>query len=200
LRGKRIGTSSLTEGTAVYTQMMLRQEGLSYPGDYDFALAGVHTARWTALQNGEIDCAPQPAPWNFLAERAGYSIIGEVNAVIPEIVFAAVIANVAWTSRHRDAVENLVAALREAHQDVNDPDKDDVTGPIYQRITTPDEPELAAKGLAYTRDMGMWPDDLVVAPSALQVSIDLMVQAGLLAPEKRDSAAGVLDPTFVTAG
>ncbi|MFI7067225.1 ABC transporter substrate-binding protein [Kribbella sp. NPDC050124] len=200
LRGKRIGTSSLTEGTAIYTQLMLQREGLSYPGDYDFVLAGVHTTRWTALRNGEIDCAPQPAPWNFLAERTGYSLIGEVNDVIPEIVFAALIANARWTSGNRATVEQLVAALLEAHQAVNNPREDDATLPIYQRITTPDDPGLAAEGLAYTREMGMWPADLVVAQSALQVSIELMISAGLLDPDERDSAAGVLDPTFVPAG
>lgn len=64
LKGKRIGTSSLTEGTAIYTQVILSREGLTYPGDYTFVLSGVHTARWEALQAGDIDCAPQPAPWN----------------------------------------------------------------------------------------------------------------------------------------
>jgi NitT/TauT family transport system substrate-binding protein len=200
LRGTRIGTSSLTEGTAIYTQLMLHQEGLSYPGDYDFVLAGVHTTRWTALQQGEIDCAPQPAPWNFLAERAGYNLIGEVNDVIPELVFAALIADTGWTSSNRATVERLVAALREAHIAVNNPREDDVTLPIYQRITTPDDPELAAEGLSYTRELGMWPADLVVAQSALQASIALMISAGLLEPDQRDSAAGVLDPTFVAAG
>lgn len=199
LRGKRIGTSSLTEGTAIYIKVMLQQVGLSYPGDYDFALAGVHTARWTALQNGEIDCAPQPAPWNFLAERSGYQLIGEVNSVIPEVVFAAVIAGAGWVARNRDTVARLVAALREAHEIVNDPARDDITRPIYQRITTRDEAELAARGFTYTRDMGMWPRDLKVTPAALRVSIDLMVRAGLLAAEHRDAATGVLDPTFVEA-
>jgi ABC-type nitrate/sulfonate/bicarbonate transport system substrate-binding protein len=200
LRGKRIGTSSLTEGTAIYTQAMLQPEGLSYPGDYEFVLAGVHTTRWAALQRDEIDCAPQPAPWNFLAERHGYRLIGEVDDVIPEVVFAAIIGTGAWTSQNRDTVERLVAALAEAHDIVNEPANDAVTLPIYQRITTPDEPELAAKGLAYTRDMGMWPQGLVVAPAALEATTDLMVRAGLLAPELRATAAGVLDPTFVPAG
>ena len=199
LRGKRIGTSSLTEGTAIYTQMMLQQEGLAYPGDYDFVLAGVHTARWSALQQGEIDCAPQPAPWNFLAERDGYRLLGEVNDVIPEVVFAALIANTAWVSAHRDTVDKLVSALREAHEVVNDPTQDHLTAPIYQRITTPDEPELATRGLAYTREMGMWPVDLAVAPAALSVSIDLMVRAGLLAEESRDHATGVLEPSYIPA-
>lgn len=200
LRGKRIGTSSLTEGTAIYTQMMLQPEGLSYPGDYDFVLAGVHTARWDALQKGEIDCAPQPAPWNFLAQRQGYHLIGEVNDVLPEIIFAAVIGNAGWTSQNRQTVAKLLAALSEAHDLVNDPAQDAVTLPIYQRITTPDDPDLAAMGLSYTRDMGMWPKNLEVVPTALESTVDVMVRAGLLAPERRAEAAGVLDPSFVPVG
>ena len=90
----------------------------------------MHTTRWTALQHGEIDCAPQPAPWNFLAEREGYRLIGEVNDVIPEIVFAALIAERAAGPRSTaHTVERLVAALREAHDVVNDPRNDDVTAP-----------------------------------------------------------------------
>lgn len=200
LRGKRIGTSSLTEGTAIYTQMMLQSEGLSYPGDYEFVIAGVHTARWNALQKGEIDCAPQPAPWNFLAERQGYHLIGEVNDVLPEIIFAAVIANAGWTSRNRGTVTKVAAALAEAHDIVNDSAHDSVTLPIYQRITTPDDSDLAARGLAYTRDMGMWPKNLEVTPTALEATVDVMIRARLLAPELRARATGVIDPSFVPVG
>ncbi|WP_416979628.1 ABC transporter substrate-binding protein [Streptomyces sp. T028] len=197
LRGKRIGTSSLTEGTALYTQIMLQREGLSYPGDYEFVLAGVHTTRWAALQKDEIDCAPQPAPWNFLAEREGYRLIGEVNDALPEVVFAAVIGRNDWTARNRDTVERLITALAEAHDIVNDPTQDGITLPIYQRITTPDAPDLAARGLSYTRDMGMWPAGLAVSPKAWETTTDLMVRAGLLAPERLADAAGALDTSFV---
>lgn len=199
LRGKRIGTSSLTEGTAIYTQMMLQRDGLSYPGDYEFVLAGVHTARWAALQKGEIDCAPQPAPWNFLAERDGFRLIGEVNDVIPEIVFAAIVGNAGWISQNRATVEKLIAALTEAHDFVNDPANDPITLPIYQRITTPDDPNLAGRGLSYTRNMGMWPKNLEIPPAALAASIDIMIRAGLLKPEDRSRAIGVFDSSFMTA-
>ncbi|MGI5460950.1 ABC transporter substrate-binding protein [Streptomyces sp. CA-249302] len=197
LRGKRIGTSSLTEGTALYTQIMLGEQGLAYPGDYDFALAGVHTSRWEALRKGDIDCAPQPAPWNFLAEREGYRLIGEVNDAIPEIVFAGVIGRDDWTATNRDTVERLLAALAEAHDLVNDPTEDALTLPIYRRITTPDAPDLAARGLAYTRDMGMWPKGLAVTAKAWEATADLMVRSGLLTADRAADAAGVLDPSFL---
>jgi ABC-type nitrate/sulfonate/bicarbonate transport system substrate-binding protein len=200
LRGKRIGTSSLTAGTAIYVQMMLQQEGLSYPADYDFVLSGLHTARWQALRNGEIDCAPQPAPWNFLAEREGYRLIGEVNDVIGEIVFAAIVGNRKWLSQHGETAGKLIASLAQAHDFVNDPANDAITLPIYQSITVADDPDLAAKALSYTRDMRLWPKDLRVSLAASQTTTDLMIRAGLLDEKYRAEAAGAFDESFVAAG
>jgi ABC-type nitrate/sulfonate/bicarbonate transport system substrate-binding protein len=196
LRGKRIGTSSLTEGTAIYTQLMLREARLSYPEDYSFVLAGVHTTRWAALQKGEIDAAPQPAPWNFLAERSGYNLLGEVADVIPEIIFAAIIGSDHWLSENRDTVQDLISALAEAHDVVNDPANDEITLPIYQRLTTPDDPELAARGLEYTRALGMWPAGLRVSPEALAATIDVMIGSGLLQESQRITAGGVVAGSF----
>ena len=196
LRGKRIGTSSLTEGTAIYTQLMLREAGLSYPEDYSFVLAGVHTTRWAALQEGEIDAAPQPAPWNFLAERSGYNLLGEVADVIPEIIFAAIIGSDHWLKENRDTVQDLISAVAEAHDFVNDPANDAFTLPIYQRLTTPDDPELAARGLQYTRGLGMWPAGLRVSPEALAATVDVMIGSGLLQESQRSTAGGVVAGSF----
>ena len=197
LRGKRIGTSSLTEGTAIYTQVMLAAEGLHYPGDYEFALAGIHTKRWEALQAGEIDCAPQPAPWNFLAQDKGYNLLGEVNTAIPEIVFTAVIGKASWLGANRDVVTRFLKALIEAHALTNDAASHGITLPIFQRITTPDSESLARRGLDYMRDMGMWPEGLAVPDKALKTTIDLMVRANLLEGSKRGAAEGVFDRCYL---
>jgi hypothetical protein len=44
LKGQRLGTSSMTEGTAIYTREMLARHGLAYPGDYEFSVVGVPTS------------------------------------------------------------------------------------------------------------------------------------------------------------
>ncbi|MBB4279022.1 ABC transporter substrate-binding protein [Rhizobium mongolense] len=197
LKGKKIGTSSLTEGTAIYTRLLLAREGLKYPGDYDFVLAGIHTKRWEALQSGEIDCAPQPAPWNFVAEQAGYNLIGEVNDVIPEILFAALIGNRSWLEENSESVGKLLEALGEAYVITNDSSKEEITLPIFQRVTVPDDANLARRGLRYMRDMGMWPQGLAIPDKALETTIDLMIRAGLLDERSRASAAGVFDHTYL---
>lgn len=129
--------------------MLLSREGLKYPGDYEFVLAGVHTTRWAALQAGDIDCAPQPAPWNFIAESAGYNLIGEINDVIPEILFAALIAKKSWLELNSETVGKLLKALAEAYLITNDPSQEEeIALPIFQRITVPDDADLARRGAA----------------------------------------------------
>ncbi|MDD7972848.1 ABC transporter substrate-binding protein [Roseinatronobacter alkalisoli] len=199
LKGAKIGTSSLTEGTAIYTRILLADAGLSYPDDYDFELAGIHTTRWDALQAGTIDCAPQPAPWNFMAARAGYNLIGEVNAAIPEVIFTGLIGNAAWLDKNRDTIQRLLAALSAAHDITNDPAQEDRILPIFQRITTKDDAGLARQGLVYMRDMGMWPAKLAISDKALDTSIELMVRAGLLDDDARQKARGAFDPQYLAA-
>jgi NitT/TauT family transport system substrate-binding protein len=197
LRGKKIGTSSLTEGTAIYTQVMLAAAGLSYPDDYGFELAGIHTTRWQALKEGRVDAAPQPAPWNFLAKREGYNLIGEVAEAIPEVIFTALIGNDAWLRDNRAMVDRLLAALSEGHAIANDPAREDEILPIFQRITTPEDAGLARKGLAYMRDLGMWPEGLAISDRALDTSIDLMIRAGLLDEASRAKARGAFDRSYL---
>lgn len=197
LRGKKIGTSSLTEGTAIYTQIMLAEQGLHYPGDYEFALAGIHTSRWDALQKGEIDAAPQPAPWNFLAEDKGYTLLGEVSDAIPDIVFAALIGNKDWLDGHPDLLDGLLKALDQAYAFVNDPANEDACVQVFQRITTPDDADLARRGFVYMRDLGMWPHGMAVPDRALDTTIDLMIRTGLLAEDRRDAARGTFAPDYL---
>jgi ABC-type nitrate/sulfonate/bicarbonate transport system substrate-binding protein len=197
MKGAKIGTSSLTEGTAIYTQIMLAEHGLRYPADYSFELAGIHTTRWEALQKGEIDAAPQPAPWNFMAEQAGYNLIGEIPDYIPEVVFAAVIGNKSWLDANPGVIGAFLAALDKGYAYANDPANEVECARLFQSITTKDDAELAHRGYVYMRDLGMWPAHMEVTPRALETSIELMVRAGLLNEEERAMANDVFDPSYL---
>ena len=78
LRGGRIGTSSLKEGTRHVAERMLAAHGLTYPADYEWALEGSHIERWKALQAGTIDAALQMIPYDYIAEEAGFTNLGPV--------------------------------------------------------------------------------------------------------------------------
>src|SRR4029079_14511595 len=121
LKGKKLGTSSMTEGTALYTMEMLRRHGLHYPGDYEFSVVGVHPARWKALQEGLIDAAVQLIPLNFVADDAGYVNLGEVSDHIPEIVFTAFIVDQAAAQKRRAEIVEFLRGVIEGTCRAGDP-------------------------------------------------------------------------------
>ncbi|HEY7671022.1 MAG TPA: ABC transporter substrate-binding protein [Gammaproteobacteria bacterium] len=195
LKGARLGTSSLTEGTAIYTMEMLAKHGLEYPGDYEFAVVGVHPARWLALQEGRIDAAVQPIPFNFIATDAGFANLGEVSAYIPEIVFTAVITDASWAAANRAAVVALLAALIEATQIVYDSRNDATLVELAMELTDAGK-DHAARALAYARDTALFPRDLGIPQSAFAKSLELMRKAKLADATTIAQAKAVLDDSF----
>lgn len=195
LRGAVLGTSSLTEGTAIYTREMLSQHGLQYPQDYSFALAGVHQGRWKALQEGTIDAAVQPPPFNFLAIDAGYTDLGEVSDVLPEIAFTAVLGRLEWVQRNEAPAVAVLRALAEATARVYDESNDATTVPIMMEVTQSDS-VYAKRALDYMRGKGAFARSLEIPPSALDKSIELMVKAGLLDEAARAKARLAWDPRW----
>jgi NitT/TauT family transport system substrate-binding protein len=189
LKGKKLGTSSMTEGTALYTMEMLRRHGLTYPGDYEFAVVGVHPARWKALQEGTIDAAVQLVPLNFVAIDAGYSNLGEVSDYIPEIVFTALIAERSWAQAHRNAIVAFLRAILEATRLLYDPANDAESIALTAEITNA-EGKYGRQALEYMREKNDFARDLAIPAAAFAKSIELMQKAGLaearLAADVRD--------------
>lgn len=178
LRGATLGTSSLTEGTALYTMEMLRQHGLHYPGDYRFSVVGVHPARWKALQDGTIDAAVQLIPLNFVAIDAGWPNLGEASDYIPEIVFTALIVRRGWAEATRARLVAFLRALHEATRLVYEPANDAVLLAIT-RDTAQAEGDYARQALDYMRAKQVFAPDLAVPDAAFAKTIELMQKAGV---------------------
>jgi ABC-type nitrate/sulfonate/bicarbonate transport system substrate-binding protein len=198
LKGATLGTSSLTEGTALYTMEMLRQHGLNYPGDYEFSVVGVHPARWKALQEGTIDAAVQLIPLNFVAEDAGYSSLGEVSDYIPEIIFTALIADRTWAQAHRADVVAFLGALMDATQWLYAPDDEEALVRLTSEITQA-EGHYGQQALAYMREKNVFARDLTISPTAFGTSIELMQKAGLADAALVAAAPRVLDDSYRAA-
>lgn len=195
LRGGVLGTSSLTEGTALYTQAMLARHGLRYPQDYTFNVVGVHQARWQALQAGTIDAAVQPPPFNFLAIDAGYTDLGEVSDCLPEIAFTALLGRQDWLATNGDTVTALLRALAEATAVVYDTGHDEEVLPVMMEITQSDA-HYGRRALDYMRRLGAFPRSFVIPERALATTLQLMVQAGLLADASVEAARAGVDATW----
>jgi NitT/TauT family transport system substrate-binding protein len=195
LKGARLGTSSLTEGTAIYTMEMLARHGLKYPGDYEFAVVGVHPARWKALQEGTIDAAMQPMPFDFIAFDAGFANLGRVSDYIREIVFTAFVAERTWADTNRATVVSLLGALIEATQVIYDSRNDAELLELAVELTDASA-DHAARALAHARDSVMFPRDLAIPGGAFTKSLELMRKAKLADDRALAKAHTVLDDSF----
>lgn len=198
LKGAKLGTSSMTEGTALYTMEMLRQHGLNYPGDYEFAVVGVHPARWKALQEGTIDAAVQLIPLNFVAVDAGYSALGEVSDYIPEIVFTCLIGDITWANAHRAEVVRFIKSLMEATRWVYDPANDALLLDLTRELTQA-EGQYGRMALDYMRSKNVFARDCAIPEAAFAKSIELMHKAGLADDGVVAGARRALDDSFRAA-
>ena len=196
LKGARLGTSSMTEGTALYTMEVLRRHGLNYPGDYEFAVVGVHPERWQALQAGTIEAAVQPAPLNFIAIDAGFSNLGEVTDYIPEIAFASLIVDVDHARSKRPEISAFLQGLRDATEFVFDRANDATLIPIIEEITEATG-KYSQPTLDYMRDKKVFPRDLSISDTAFAKSVELMRKAGLADAQVVANAKNVLDMTYL---
>jgi len=195
LRGARLGTSSMTEGTALYTMEVLRQHGLHYPGDYEFSVVGVHPARWKALQEGSIDAAVQLIPLNFVAEDAGYVNLGEVSDFIPEIVFTAFIVDRTAAHRRRTEIVAFLRGVIEGTRWVLDPANDETLIALTKELTQA-EGKYGRQALDYMRAKKVFAPDLSIPDAAFAKSIELMQKAGLADDRLMVDARNTLDDSY----
>jgi NitT/TauT family transport system substrate-binding protein len=174
---------------------MLARHGLEYPRDYSFVVAGVHPARWQALQDGRIDAAVQPMPLNFVAFDQGYSNLGEVTDYIREIVFTALIVNGDWATQHRAPLVALLESLIEATRVVYDAANDPLLTEIMMELGQTDQ-RYAERAIDEMRALDAFALDLAIPEAALAKSLELMHKAKLADDIVVATGPGVIDDRF----
>ena len=188
LRGGRIGTSSLTEGTRHVAERMLAAHGLTYPADYEFALEGSHVERWKALQAGTIDAALQMIPYDFVAVEAGFTDLGPVTEEFAlNAVCVAIGPERAWLSP-------FLRALAEAAQWFRGHVEESAAIAAAHTSIEPRYALLACQALVAD---GVIPRDLRSSPGALAAVIAALRSSGLIPPDGPDPIAAAVDYSYL---
>jgi NitT/TauT family transport system substrate-binding protein len=196
LRGGRIGTSSLTEGTRHLAEHMLAAHGLRPPDDYDFALTGNHSERWRLLLAGELTAALQPTPYSHMATAAGLHNLGPVRTHIPDFAFLAVCADGAHAEANRDTMVGFLRALnRGAGAFHRAPARWTALAAGMMRVPE----EFAGLSTAEMARDHLIAPDLRLSPAALRGTVAVLRAAGILPPAGagRHEAERALDHTYL---
>jgi NitT/TauT family transport system substrate-binding protein len=188
LRGGRIGTSSLTEGTRHVAERMLAAHGLTYPADYDFALEGSHVQRWQALQAGTIDAALQMIPYDVMAVEAGFTDLGPVTE---EFALNAVCVRL---PAERAELTPFLQALAEAAQWFRGHIEESAA--IAAERTSID-PRYALRACQALAADGVVSRDLRSSPGALAAVTAALRSSGLIPPDAPDPIAAAVDYSYL---
>lgn len=121
LRGATFGSSSLTSGTVTALKQALRVKGLEFPRDYKIlVVAGGSSANLAAIQSGRIDATTVAIPLNYVAEEAGFNIVGRLIDAIPEFELSALGVRRSWAEKNRGITVRFMRALALTHRWIYD--------------------------------------------------------------------------------
>jgi len=196
LRGARIGTSSLTEGTRHIVEEMLGAHGLRSGRDYAFVLAGAHPQRWEALQRGTIDAALQLVPFDYIAEEAGFANLGAAADYVPDFAFSAVCARRDWAQAHRDVLVDFLVALLDAVEWLYGNIDDAAAIAAQETGTELRHARRACRELAAHDGM---PRDLELSPNALARTVESMRASGVMPEHPAHAVDAALERSYLDA-
>ena len=110
LKGKLISVGGAKDITRIFVERMLEPNGVK-PGEFDMAFAGATSARFAALQAGAVDAAILTPPFNFHAQSAGFTYLGNVIDYV-DMPFAGIAVNTNWAEANKATTEKIVARLQ----------------------------------------------------------------------------------------
>jgi NitT/TauT family transport system substrate-binding protein len=107
LKGKTISIGGPKDITRIYLERMAVPNGVK-PGDYDTVFAGATSARFSALTGGAVDAAILLPPFNFFAESAGYTNLGNTIDYAKDLPFAGAVVGRNWAATHKATLDKIL--------------------------------------------------------------------------------------------
>jgi NitT/TauT family transport system substrate-binding protein len=120
LKGKIISIGGPKDITRIYLERMAVPNGLK-PGDYDSVFAGATSARFSALQSGAVDAAILLPPFNFYAESAGFTNLGNTIDYARELPFAGAVVGRSWAASHKATLAKVLSVHNKSMAWFSDP-------------------------------------------------------------------------------
>jgi ABC-type nitrate/sulfonate/bicarbonate transport system substrate-binding protein len=196
LRGAKLGTTSLKEGTCHLMEKMMAAHGMHQPKDFQFVMAGAHPQRWEALKAGTLDAAIQLVPFNYIAEESGFPNLGDVDEYVPDFVFCAVCARMSWANENRDHLIGLLRALRRGVEALYDDPVEAAAVVLDEMTIKPDHARRACREFVSKKVI---PKDLSINPQAFAATLESMRRSELIKDQPQSEMQACIDMRFLSA-
>jgi ABC-type nitrate/sulfonate/bicarbonate transport system substrate-binding protein len=197
LRGAKLGTTSLKEGTCHLMEKMMAAHGMHQPADFQFVMAGAHPQRWEALKAGTLDAAIQLVPFNYIAEESGFPNLGDVDEYVPDFLFCAVCTRASWANENADRLVGLLRALRRGAEALYD-DPNGAAALLLDQVSI--KPEHARRACQEFVSKTVLPKDLSIDRQAFAATLEAMRRGELIEDRPESEMQTCIDMRFLTAG
>jgi ABC-type nitrate/sulfonate/bicarbonate transport system substrate-binding protein len=113
LAGKTLSVDAMTTGYAFVLYEIMRRHGLDKDkGDYEIVRAGGMVQRWNALREGQHAATLLSAPYNIIAQNAGFRELVKATDVIGPYQGNVAAVRRPWAQDNRGKVEAYIRAYR----------------------------------------------------------------------------------------
>ncbi|HYJ15369.1 MAG TPA: ABC transporter substrate-binding protein [Candidatus Limnocylindria bacterium] len=173
LRGKVIGSSTLTSGTAFLLRRVLKEKGLEYPKDYSLVNVGGSGPSLIALSTGRVAAGILSVPISFRAAEMGLNLIGKVSDVFPNYLLSSFSVRREWANHNRPQVVRFLRALLQARKWLGE-NRDGAAQFLAAELQM--KPDQARKGLDYYIENRAWEPDLGVDVEGLKSVVEIYAE------------------------
>lgn len=177
LRGKTIVVGGAKDITRTYLERMVVPGGV--PKDnYDLIYAGSAAARFSALTAGAVDAALLNPPFNFKAQAAGFTNLGNLTDTV-QMPFTGYVVATAWAKAHKPQLTGFATGIAKGVDWFNDEANRAEAIDILQKVSKADREDVAATYDLY-RKLQVFPRKGTLAGSQIASIIQALQDVGEL--------------------
>ena len=114
LRGKILSVDAMTTGYAFVLYEIMRRAGLERDADYQVVGAGGMAQRWKGLSERRHQATLLSAPYNLIAEDAGFNVLVQATDVIGRYQGNVGAVRKSWAALNPERIVGYIRAFREA--------------------------------------------------------------------------------------
>jgi NitT/TauT family transport system substrate-binding protein len=197
LKGKVVGTSSIKSGSTILLRRLLKSLGLTDKG-YD-VVAGQGSAQiFNGLQAGALDAVWLVPPQSYVAESAGYPVLGSFREVAPKFPFVCFVTNTEWLKTKHDVGRRFVKAWLEAVAWLHDPaNRAEAEKLLAEALKVPADAAAKTYDDLIVKNPDTFPRDGRLDPAALKEMVAIMVEGEELAAMPLGDLGRYLDDSLL---
>jgi NitT/TauT family transport system substrate-binding protein len=199
LKGMVVGTSSIKSGSTILLRRLLRSRGLS-DKSYD-VVAGQGSAQiFNGLQAGAFGAVWLVPPQSYVAESAGYPVLGSFREVAPKFPFVCFVTNTDWLKAKHDVGRRFVKAWLEAVAWLHDPaNRSEAEKLLADALKVPADAAAKTYDDLIVKNPDTFPRDGRLDPAALKEMVSIMVEGEELPAMPQGDLGRYLDDSLLGA-